>query len=76
IKGQAANLIIANPNGISWADGSISNINSLSLIAGKLEKQYVKNKETKQLEAKALDEYSQLKFSVSPASQINISQQH
>ncbi|MCG5379095.1 filamentous hemagglutinin N-terminal domain-containing protein [Providencia rettgeri] len=76
IKGQAANLIIANPNGISWADGSISNINSLSLIAGKLEKQYVKNKETKQLEAKALDEYSQLKFSVSPARQINISQQH
>lgn len=76
IKGQAANLIIANPNGISWADGSINNINSLSLIAGQLEKQYVKNKETKQLEPKALDEYSQLKFSVSPASQINISQQH
>ena len=74
IKGQAANLIIANPNGISWIDGSVSNINSLSLIAGSMDKQYIKNKD-KQLEAKAQEDYSQLKFSVSPASQVSISQQ-
>lgn len=74
IKGQAANLIIANPNGISWVDGTVSNINSLSLIAGSMDKQYIKNKD-KQLEAKPLEDYSQLKFSVSPTSQISISQQ-
>lgn len=53
IKGQRANLVIANPNGISWKKGTINNINSLSLIAGKLEQQYVRNKENKkQLEPK------------------------
>ncbi len=76
IKGQAANLVIANPNGISWVDGSASNISSLSLIAGSLEKQYVKNKENEnKLEPKKLEDYSQLKFSVHPGSQVSINQQ-
>lgn len=73
IKGQSANLIIANPNGISWADGTVSNINSLSLISGSLDTQYIKN-ENNQLEPKELEDYSQLKFSVSPMSQVTVSQ--
>ncbi|GAB1439719.1 hypothetical protein MASR2M36_24960 [Providencia sp.] len=76
VKGQRANLVIANPNGISWNEGVINNINSLSLIAGKFEKQYVKNKENNnQLEPKKLEDYNQLKFSTQPASLISISQQ-
>ncbi|MEX6368747.1 filamentous hemagglutinin N-terminal domain-containing protein [Providencia huaxiensis] len=75
IKGQRANLVIANPNGISWKDGAVDNINSLSLIAGKFEKKYIKNKEKdNQLELQKLEDYNQLKFSTQPASQI-ISQQ-
>ncbi|HGN1707022.1 TPA: filamentous hemagglutinin N-terminal domain-containing protein [Providencia rettgeri] len=77
VKGQRANLVIANPNGISWNEGVINNINSLSLIAGKFERQYVKNKEkNNQLEPKKLEDYNQLKFSTQPASLISISQQH
>ncbi|MBQ0528776.1 filamentous hemagglutinin N-terminal domain-containing protein [Providencia rettgeri] len=76
IKGQRANLVIANPNGISWKDGAVDNINSLSLIAGKFEKKYIKNKEKdNQLELQKLEDYNQLKFSTQPASQISISQQ-
>lgn len=76
IKGQRANLVIANPNGISWKDGAVSNINSLSLVAGKFEKKYIKNKEKdNQLEPQKLEDYNQLKFAVQPASQISISQQ-
>lgn len=76
IKGQRANLVIANPNGISWKDGAVNNIASLSLIAGKLEPQYVRNKaNNNQLEAKKKEDYSQLKFSVQPASLVSISQQ-
>ena len=73
IKGQSANLVIANPNGITWADGTVSNISSLSLISGSLDKQYIK-KENNQLEPKELEDYSQLKFSVSPTSQVVINQ--
>ncbi|MGG4606858.1 two-partner secretion domain-containing protein [Providencia sp. Me31A] len=77
VKGQRANLVIANPNGISWNEGVINNINSLSLIAGKFERQYVKNKEkNNQLEPKKLEDYNQLKFSTQPGSLISISQQH
>ncbi|MFV9997329.1 MAG: filamentous hemagglutinin N-terminal domain-containing protein [Arsenophonus endosymbiont of Dermacentor nuttalli] len=36
IKGTTADLIIANPNGISWKNGKTDNVKSLSLIAGKL----------------------------------------
>lgn len=37
IKGTIADLIIANPNGISWKNGKTDNVKSLSLIASKLE---------------------------------------
>ncbi|WGL98919.1 filamentous hemagglutinin N-terminal domain-containing protein [Arsenophonus sp. aPb] len=37
IKGTIADLIIANPNGISWKNGKTDNVKNLSLIAGKLE---------------------------------------
>ncbi|MGG4664035.1 two-partner secretion domain-containing protein [Providencia vermicola] len=76
IKGQRANLVIANPNGISWKKGAINNINSLSLIAGKLEQQYTRNKENKkQLEPKKKEDYSNLKFSTQPAGLVSVSQQ-
>ncbi|WP_369310260.1 filamentous hemagglutinin N-terminal domain-containing protein [Providencia rettgeri] len=76
IKGQRTNLVIANPNGISWKNGTVNNINSLSLVAGKLEPQYTRNKDNKQLEPKKQEDYSNLKFSIQPASLISISQQH
>lgn len=76
IKGQVANLVIANPNGITWSNGSVSNITSLSLIAGNLEKQFIKDKDNpSQLLPKPLKDYSQLKFAVSPGSQVTINQQ-
>lgn len=76
IKGQRANLVIANPNGISWKKGAINNINSLSLIAGKLEQQYSRNKENKkQLDPKKQEDYSNLKFSTQLAGLVSISQQ-
>lgn len=76
IKGQRANLVIANPNGISWKNGITNNINSLSLVAGKFERQYIKNKEKdNQLEPKKLEDYSQLKFSTQPDSIVTITQQ-
>lgn len=73
IKGQTANLVIANPNGITWNNGSVSNINSLSLIAGNFEKQFIKDKnDATKLVPKPLKDYTQLKFSVSPNSQVTI----
>lgn len=76
IKGQVANLVIANPNGITWSNGSVSNITSLSLIAGNLEKQFIKDKDNpSQLLPKPLKDYTQLKFAVSPGSQVTINQQ-
>lgn len=75
IKGQIANLVIANPNGITWNNGSVSNISSLSLIAGNFEKQFIKDKnDATKLVPKPLKDYTQLKFSVSPGSQVTISQ--
>ncbi|MCW2255861.1 filamentous hemagglutinin family protein [Providencia alcalifaciens] len=76
IKGQVANLVIANPNGITWSNGSVSNITSLSLIAGNFEKQFIKDKDNpNQLLPKPLKDYTQLKFAVSPGSQVTINQQ-
>lgn len=69
IKGQTANLVIANPNGITWNNGSVSNVSSLSLIAGNFEKQFIKDKnDATKLVPKPLKDYTQLKFSVSPNS--------
>ncbi|WP_368877295.1 two-partner secretion domain-containing protein [Providencia vermicola] len=76
IKGKTANLVIANPNGITWHNGSASNISSLSLIAGNFERQFIKDKtDQDKLIPKPLEDYKQLKFSVSPGSQVIISQQ-
>ncbi|EOD8957820.1 TPA: filamentous hemagglutinin N-terminal domain-containing protein [Providencia stuartii] len=76
IKGQTANLVIANPNGITWNNGSASNIASLSLVAGNFERQFIKDKtDPKKLLPKPLKDYSQLKFTVSPGSQVTINQQ-
>ncbi|MDV5226851.1 filamentous hemagglutinin N-terminal domain-containing protein [Providencia rettgeri] len=76
IKGQTANLVIANPNGISWNNGSTSNIGSLSLIAGNFERQFIKDKtDDNKIVPKPLKDYTQLKFTVSPGSQVSINQQ-
>lgn len=76
IKGQTANLVIANPNGITWTNGSASNIGSLSLIAGNFERQFIKDKtDPNKLLPKPLKDYTQLKFTVVPGSQVSISQQ-
>lgn len=76
IKGQIANLVIANPNGITWSNGSVSNISSLSLIAGNFERQFIKDKNNpNQLLPKPLKDYTQLKFAVSPGSQVTINQE-
>ncbi|EKT54198.1 filamentous hemagglutinin N-terminal domain-containing protein [Providencia sneebia] len=76
IKGKMANLVIANPNGISWSNGSVSNINSLSLVAGNFEKQFIKDKQKpNKLLPKPLKDYSQLKFTVQPGSLVTIAQQ-
>ncbi|MEY0301052.1 filamentous hemagglutinin N-terminal domain-containing protein [Providencia manganoxydans] len=73
IKGQIANLVIANPNGITWNNGSVSNISSLSLVAGNFERQFIKDKtDPSKLIPKPLKDYTQLKFSVSPNSQVTI----
>lgn len=76
IKGQTANLVIANPNGITWTNGSASNIGSLSLVAGNFERQFIKDKtDPNKLIPKPLKDYTQLKFTVTPRSQVSISQQ-
>nr|ELR5112179.1 filamentous hemagglutinin N-terminal domain-containing protein [Providencia stuartii] len=76
IKGQTANLVIANPNGISWNNGSTSNIGSLSLVAGNFERQFIKDKtDDNKIVPKPLKDYTQLKFTVSPGSQVSINQQ-
>ncbi|MBO1929913.1 filamentous hemagglutinin N-terminal domain-containing protein [Providencia rettgeri] len=74
IKGQRANLVIANPNGISWKDGAVDNINSL-LNCRKFEKNTLKTKRKITSLNSKLEDYNQLKFSTQPASQISISQQ-
>ena len=72
IKGNKANLVIANKNGITWSDGTIDNIKSLSLIAGRFERSLVKDKETKQVSPMALDKHTQFKFVAVPGSSIII----
>lgn len=62
IKGTIADLIIANPNGISWKNGKTDNVKSLSLIAGKLE---IPAKKT-------LQQLKSLKFITTIGSSINL----
>ncbi|HGJ5865036.1 MAG TPA: filamentous hemagglutinin N-terminal domain-containing protein [Arsenophonus nasoniae] len=64
IKGTIADLIIANPNGISWKNGKTDNVKNLSLIAGKLE-----------IPAeKTLQQLKSLKFITTIGSNINLTE--
>ncbi len=73
IKGNKANLVIANKNGINWRDGTVDNIKSLSLITGRFERSLVTNKETKQVTPMDIGKHTQFKFMTIPGSSIIIS---